>query len=125
MKIVQNSFLGIQNPTPLLRCEVLKPRKKQLFDQSYGTLTSLLACDHEEKDLPIDSKAEIKDLLNQFNKCSKENGKSDFELEIDLMTKRAKINRIKSKMHRTHLERKLRGLPSTIKPEYYSDEEDG
>ncbi len=122
--IVQNNFLGIQEPTPLIRCKMLHPKKKQLFDQSYGTLTSLLACEHEEKELPIGSRARINDLLYQFDTLSNELGKSDFEVEIDLLNKRAKISKARTKMHKVHLHRKLMGHPSNIKPSFYADLED-
>jgi hypothetical protein len=123
-KIVQNGFLGIQNSRSLIRCKALQPKKKQLFAQTYGTMTSFLACIHEEKEMPIGSKVGINDLLYQFDKYSEETGKSDLEVEIDLMTKRAKTNKTKSKMHRAHIQRKLFGFPSNIKPEFYEGKED-
>ena len=122
-EIVQNAFLGIQNPAPLIRCKVIYPKKKQLYAQSYGTMTSLLACEHEEKGVPIGTKARINDLLYEFE-YSEEIGKSDFEVETDLITKRAKINRLQAKMHQAHLQRKRLGFPSNIKPEFYTSNED-
>jgi hypothetical protein len=123
-EIVQNGFLGIQNPRPLIRCKALQPRKKQLYAQIYGTSTSFLACDHEEKDIPIGSKAGINDLTSQFDKFSKEIGKSDFEVEMDLMNKRAKISKAKTKMYRTHFQRKRLGFPSNFKAEIFEGKEE-
>jgi hypothetical protein len=123
-KIVQNGFLGIQNPRPLIRCKSIQPKKQQLHAQTYGTLTSFLACVHEENDIPIGSKAGINDLLFQFDKYSAEIGKNNFEVEIDLMAKRAKINKIKSKMYRAYFQRKRLGFPSNFEPEFYDDKED-
>ena len=122
--IVQNGFLGIQSPRPLIRCKAIQPRKEQLHAQTYGTLTSFLACIHEEKEIPIGSKAGINDLLYHFDKYSEERGKTDFDVEVDLFDKRAKINKIKEKMHQTHIRRKLLGFPSNIKPESYQGNED-
>jgi hypothetical protein len=123
-EIVQNAFMGVQNPRPLLRCKVLNPKKKQLYSQSYGTLASLLALIHEEKEIPVGSQVRINDLLREFDTYSAEMGKGDFELEADLVTKRAKTNRVKDKMHRTHMHRQHYGFPSNIKPRYYGGHED-
>ena len=122
-EVVQNGFLGVQKSTPLIRCKAIQPRKKQLFDQSYGTLTSLFACSQEEQNVPIGNSVTLNDLQEQLKTSSKEYDKSDFELEIDLMKKRAKRDRMKDKMHKTHLQRKLLGHPSNIKPEFYSEDE--
>ena len=114
-EIVQNGFLGVQQAAPLIRCKAISPLKKQLFAQSYGTLTSLMACHHEEQDVPIGSPARLTDLVNQLQTSAKENGKSDFELEMDLADKRAKRARANMKMRLAHAERKRLGLPSNIK----------
>lgn len=113
-EIIQNSFLGVQSPTPLIRCKAIHPLKRQLFAQTYGTLTSLLACSHEEQEVPIGCSAQLTDLVNQFQQSTNENGKSDFELEVDLMEKRAKRARVYAKMRDVHQQRKAQGLPSNI-----------
>lgn len=123
-EIVQNSFLGVQNPFPLLRCKIFHPIKKHLFAQSYGTMTSLLAAIHEENDIPIGCNIRIKDLLHEIDNYSGKYGKGDFELEADLVAKRAKSNRIRTKMRLTHESRIAHGFPSNIKPEYYGGQSD-
>jgi hypothetical protein len=52
--------------------------------------------------------------VNQFQQSTNENGKSDFELEVDLMEKRAKRARVYAKMRDVHQQRKAQGLPSNI-----------
>ncbi|BDD87030.1 hypothetical protein [Desulfofustis limnaeus] len=114
-EIVQNGFLGVQQPTPLIRCKAIQPRKKQLFAQSYGTMTSFMACCHEEMEMPIGCSVTTSDLSRQFNMSLREYGKSDFELEMDLQQKRAKRDRAMAKMYAVDQQRKALGLPSTIK----------
>lgn len=112
--VVQNGFLGLQKPTPLIRCKAIQPQKKQLLAQTLGTATSYYACIQEENDVPIGAPITIGQLTDQLKIGVKEDGKNEFELEIELANKRAKRARMKEKMQKTHLQRILLGHPSNL-----------
>lgn len=113
-KTVQKGFLGVQDALPLIRCKSIQTKKLQQFAQAAGSLTSLIAIDHEERGYPIGHETTIDDTLSTFKKYSQSTGKSDFELGIDIMTKRAKHHKAHKKMLTTNKQRMDHGFPCNL-----------
>lgn len=113
-KTVQKGFLGVQDAIPLIRCKSIQTKKKQQFAQTAGALTSLIAIDHEEQGYSLDHETTIDDTLATFKEYSQVSGKNDFELNIDILTKRAKHHKAKKKMLDVHKQRTDHGLPCNL-----------
>jgi hypothetical protein len=113
-KTVQKGFLGVQDALPLIRCKSIQTKKLQQFAQAAGSLTSLIAIDHEERGYPVGHETTIDDTLSTFKKYSQLTGKNDFELGIDIMTKRAKHHKAQKKMLTTHKKRMEEGFPCNL-----------
>jgi len=113
-KIVQIGFFGVQNATPLIRCKAVSAKKKQLFAQTYGTMNSMIAIDLDEKDLPLQHETSLEQCFSDFLDYAKEDGKNEFELNIDILNKRAKYKRLNAKMLEVDRKRKTLGFPSIM-----------
>ncbi|MBU4261886.1 MAG: hypothetical protein KKC76_08430 [Proteobacteria bacterium] len=113
-KIIQNGFLGVQNATPLIRCKAVSTKKKQLFAQTYGTLSSMAAIEIVGKDMPLVSEISLTQCLSAFSAYAKEVGKNEFELNIDILNKIAKYIRATEKMVAVRKKRTSLGLPCNL-----------
>ena len=116
-EIIQNGFMGVQSPTPLIRCKAFNQSKKQLYAQTHGTLTSIIALHHEINEFPLGFPTGFADMREQLESCFSEFRKTDFELEIAVYEKRAKNHKAKDKAEKVHKQRVDQGLPSNITPE--------
>lgn len=122
-QVIQNGFMGVQSPTPLIRCKAFNQSKKQLYSQTHGTLTSIIALNHEINDFPLGHPTGFEDMKDQLGACFTEYGKSDFDLEVAVYEKRAKNHKAKDKAEKVHQERIDKGLPCNITPEIDSKKE--
>jgi len=113
-QIVQKGFLGVQNAMPLIRCKALSTKKKQLFAQTYGTMNSMMAIDQEAKDSSLQHDISLEQYLPDFLDYAKEAGKNEFELNIDILNKRAKYKRTREKMAEVHKKRESFDFPSNL-----------
>jgi hypothetical protein len=111
---IQNGFLGVQNPTPLIRCKSLSTKKQQLFDQTYGTLNSMIAIDQNERCLPLKHETSFNECIEKFIRLAGRNGKNEFELGVDILNKRAKYHRHIQKMSDVQRTREELGHPTNL-----------
>lgn len=111
---IQNGFFGVQDARPLIRCQSLQTKKKQLAAQAYGTASSFIAIEQEEKGEALGHETTLKNSLHSLGQYFEQNGKNEFELNIDIFTKRAKYHKAKTKMLEVHKQRNALGFPSNL-----------
>ena len=111
---IQNGFLGIQDPCPLIRCKAINRKKDQLFAQTYGTLSSLEALFCEEYGQPLNKEAFLDESLQNMKDIASAKGLNDFRFGIDVQDKRAKYHRYVQKMHEVQQKRMALGHPSNL-----------
>ncbi|MFA7383851.1 MAG: hypothetical protein WC001_10420 [Desulfurivibrionaceae bacterium] len=118
-KTIQNGFHGVQDAHPLIRCKSLQTKKKQLAAQFYGLLNSFIALEQEEADAAIGQETTLKNSFARLGNYLKQDGKNEFEFNIDIVSKRAKYNKAKAKMSKTYFQRQDLGFPCNlpIKPD--------
>ena len=113
-KTIQKGFYGVQDARPLIRCKSLQTKKKQLAAQVYGLLNSFIAIEQEERGATIGQETTMKNALARLGDYFKQDGKNEFELNIDIISKRAKHNKTKDKMIETHNQREKLGFPCNL-----------
>ena len=113
-RTIQNGFFGVQNAEPLIRCQSLQTKKKQLAAQAYGTVNSFLAIEQEERGMPLGHDTTMKEALDSLGHYFEQNGKNDFALEIDTLNKRAKYHKAKAKMIEVKRRRQELGFPCNL-----------
>ncbi|MBU4357557.1 MAG: hypothetical protein KJ822_19750 [Proteobacteria bacterium] len=113
-KTIQNGFYGVQGAHPLIRCKSLQTKKKQIAAQVYGLLNSFIAIEQEEKGAAIGQETTMGNSLARLGDYFKQDGKNEFELNIDIITKRAKHNKAKTKMLEVDKRRSTMGFPSNL-----------
>ena len=113
---IQNGFYGVQNARPLLRCQVSNAREKQLAAQNYGTLGSLIALRQEVKGIALGQETTLVESLAVLGRAFEQQGKNDFELNIDIMDKRGKYHKATEKMIETQKQRQELGFPCNLPP---------
>lgn len=112
--VVQNSFFGIQDAHPLIRCKSINPKADQLSSQAYGVFRSFIALRAEELDLPLKYQVTTKNAIKHLVTYIKEQDKTDFKFSIDVHDKRSKYHRITDKVIQANLEREKLGFPVPI-----------
>jgi len=110
--IIQNAFLGVKSPKPLLRKKLVNPQIKQHLVQSYGYLTSLAALHMELMGYHTDHEATLIELVSIFLNLISDNQKDDFKVSIDVLDKRAKYHRIDDEAFETYCLRSESGFPT-------------
>jgi len=113
-KIVQDSFLGVQNATPLIRTKAISPKKDMLASLAYGAFRSFIALSAEEHNLPMDHPASLKKAFRYMGEFIKKNEKNDFRFSIDVHDKRAKYHRTSEKMIEANRQREILGFPFAV-----------
>jgi len=118
-KTIQNGFYGVQDAHPLIRCKSLQTKKKQIAAQVYGLLNSFIAIEQEEADAAIGQETTLNNSFARLGNYLKQDGKNEFEFNIDIVSKRAKYNKAKAKMSKTYFQRQELGFPCNlpIKPD--------
>lgn len=111
---IRNGFFGVQDAQPLIRCQSLQAKKKQLAAQAYGLLNSFLAVEREEKGAGLDHEITMEGALGSLGNYFEQDGKNEFELNIDILTKWAKHYKAKIKMREVHKLRSTLGFPSNL-----------
>lgn len=106
---VQNGYTGAQDAYPLVRGTAFRKDREQLFKQSQGLLTSLVAL-HLEETCQDGKEIDFNDLLlanyeSAFNDCENES----FQQKVE--KKYHKYQRLALKQRQTHNERKTHGFP--------------
>ena len=113
-KLVQNSFLGIPEPTPAVRSKAVQTTQQQLASQIVGLITSLAATKDQFGDEPLLSEVSPEALTNVFRKALRIVAKSNEELCESINDKRARNHRGKQKHQSANWKRLNRGLPSDM-----------
>jgi len=111
---VQNSFLGVQEPTPLIRCKAINKKRDQLFAQAYGILTSLEALNCEEGMLATGQDVSLEEALNRLGRYATTRDVTDFKFGVDVLDKRAKYHKAVQKMDEVRKLRQQLGHPSNL-----------
>lgn len=113
-EIIQNGFLGVQGATPSIRCKSLSTSKKQLFAQTYGTLNSMMAIEQDEQGHSLQKQISFEEGLIDFMQCVDLYGKNEFDLNNDILRKRAKYQSQIQKMLDVDQKRRDLGHPSNL-----------
>jgi hypothetical protein len=121
--IVQNSFLGIPEPTPAIRSKAVRTTQIQLASQIVGLITSLAATKDQFGDEPLLSKVSPESLTFVFQKALRIVGKSNEELCESINDKRARNHRGKQKYRSANWRRLNRGLPTDMQALAYDLDE--
>jgi len=111
-KFVQNNFLGIFNPPPLIRAKAINAKKEQLRSQVVGLLTSLFALDLDESQWSYNPPASKEEFLISALDQVLLTGISGEKLLDDVLAKSAKYRRGKSRDLAVHKARISKGFPS-------------
>lgn len=111
---VQNSFLGVQEPTPAIRSKAVHTTQLQLASQIVGLITSLAATKDEFGNEPLFSKITYESLGHVFQKALRISGKSEEDLKEAVNDKRAKNWRGKQKYQSANWNRLNLGLPADM-----------
>ncbi len=112
--LVQNSFLGIPEPTPAIRSKAVHTTQIQLSSQIVGLITSLAATKDQFGDEPLLSKVSQEALVHVFRKALRIVGKSNEDLCNSINDKRARNHRGKQKYRSANWKRLNRGLPTDM-----------
>lgn len=113
-EVIQNSFLGIQNATPLIRCKSIQVKEKQQFAAIYGNLSSLAAIECEKNERPLHHSFTFKKTLAELEKLTQKYDKNDFRFSIDIQDKRVRYHRKIKKMIEVHQKRQELNHPSNL-----------
>jgi hypothetical protein len=92
-KIVQKGFNGMENPKPMNRSKAFRIKRKQLFNQAYGLITSLQALRMEELGIDLSKRSDFKDVLSTLRMEYILSEKNEENLNDDVFRKRAKYHR--------------------------------
>jgi len=111
---IQKAFLGVQGANPLIRYKSLKPQRKQLFEQTYGFLTSFKAMDMEFKGYAPEKDATLESMIHSFEKMAQQMGKNDYKVSIDVHDKRSRYHRSKEKTLEVFSKRNAQGFPDNL-----------
>jgi len=112
-KTVQNSFLGIEQPSPLIRAKAIAIDQKRLARQGYGYFTSLLA-------IRLDSpcrKVTGDDLFDEFVRSTILAGKSAKDIPDDVAEKVMRFYRSLNKQKAARELREQNGFPCNLPKE--------
>lgn len=112
-QVVQNSFLGIENPAPLVRAKAIYADKIQLGKQAYGVITSLFAMDLGAAPREVHGP----ELLDSFFENSVLAGKTGEQLVEDVVNKRLKLYRGQDKQRAARQLREEMGFPCNLPKE--------
>lgn len=111
-QIVQNGFLGVQSPTPLIRSKVLHYDIDQNTTQALGHIRSLIAAKIAAQKLDEYVPAEIEDGLKEIIKVVKKTPESEAEFAESIKEKKAKFHRTLLRHINAENERKTLGFPT-------------
>lgn len=112
-QVVQNSFLGIEHPAPLVRAKAIYADKVQLAKQAYGVVTSLFALNLGTAPQEVHGS----DLLETFFENSILAGKTGQHLVEDVVNKRLKLYRGQDKQAAARQLRAEMGFPCNLPKE--------
>ena len=110
---VQNSFLGIEQPSPLIRAKAIAIDQDRLARQGYGFFTSLLAT---RLDSPC-AKVSGDDLLDEFFRSTILAGKTAKDIPDDVAEKVMRFYRSLDKQKAARQLRKEMGFPCNLPKE--------
>ena len=110
---VQNSFLGIEQPSPLIRAKAIAIDQERLARQGYGFFTSLLAT---RLDSPS-SKVSGDDLLDEFIRSTILAGKTAKDIPDDVAEKVMRFYRSLDKQTAARQLREEMGFPCNLPKE--------
>lgn len=110
---VQNSFLGIEEPQPLIRAKAINAEKIRLARQAYGLIVSLIALDLDKPPKHISSHDFIEALFNNAILA----GKTGQELVHDVVERVLKFYRGKDKQQAAIRLREQNGFPCNLPKE--------
>ncbi len=113
---IQNGFLGVQNPTPLIWCKAINSKMDQLLAQTLGTMASLEALHCEKAMLDIDEEISFSKALKDVRELAQKKGINDFNFSIGVQDKRSKHHRAVRKMYKAKQMRTVLGHPSHFHP---------
>jgi len=105
---VQDSFYGLQEGEPLIRAKAMETDKKRLSQQATGIGTSLIAMDREEGK-PGQAPC-LEGYAKAMDEALERSGKSEKELEEDVVKKLLKRTRLTKEMESALAQRKRLGL---------------
>jgi hypothetical protein len=112
-QVVQNSFLGIEHPAPLIRAKAIAADQKRIAQQAYGFFTTLLA-------LRLDNTPEhvtAPDLLDEFLNSTIFAGKDPRHMTDEVAKKVLKLYRGRDKQKAARQLRKEMGFPCNLPKE--------
>lgn len=110
---VQNSFLGIEQPSPLIRARAIAIDQERLARQGYGFFTSLLAT---RLDSPC-AKVSGDDLLDEFIRSTILAGKTAKDIPDDVAEKVMRFYRGRDKQTAARQLREEMGFPCNLPKE--------
>jgi hypothetical protein len=112
-QVIQNSFLGIEHPAPLVRAKAIYADKIQLSKQAYGVVTSLFSLDLGSPPKEV----HCSDLVEAFFENCILAGKTGQDLIEDVVTKRLKLYRGQDKQKEARQLREQNGFPCNLPKE--------
>ncbi|MFC1534500.1 hypothetical protein ACFL7M_14175 [Thermodesulfobacteriota bacterium] len=102
---VQNSFMGVQDPNPLIRAKAIRIDSERLRNQALGYFTSLIAAEAEEMNLGISEDIDYRQKLISLIKNTEWLGKDNHDFNEEVKRKRNNFHRV---MEKTEIVRQMR-----------------
>ena len=112
-KVVQNSFLGIEQPTPLIRAKAIAADRKRIAQQAYGFFTTLLALRLDNTPKQVNAP----DLLDEFLNSTIFAGKDPSQMTDEVAKKVLKLYRGRDKQKEARQIREQNGFPCNLPKE--------
>ena len=112
-QVVQNSFLGIEQPTPLIRAKAISTECHRLARQAYGYFISLLGVRLTSPSNAITST----DLFDEFIQSTILAGKTPKDIVDDVAEKVLKLYRSQDKVKAARQIREQNGFPCNLPKE--------
>jgi len=111
-KIVQNTFLGVSDPEPLIRCKALSTEKTYHYRQTMGALTSYAAIEEDNEN--CERKFRLKEFMSDPSSLAQILNRDEFEIRQRIDEKKMRNHRLNEKMLEAHGLRKSQGFPSKL-----------